>query len=69
MLSYLRGLLWCRWLSSIVIEVTQRHHLCKMWEEPQMGFLSPAPPPVRDFLRPPGPILERGESASPDQLP
>ena len=69
MLSHLRGLLWGWWLSSTVIEVTQRHHLCKMWEKPQMGFLSLAPPPVRDFLRPPGLILEWGESASPDQLP
>lgn len=69
MLSYLGGVLGRWWLSSTVIKVTQRHHLCKMWEEPQTGFLGPAPSPVRDFLRPPGLILGWGESASPDQLP
>ena len=46
-LSYLGGVLRRGWLSSTVVKVTQRHHLCKMWEEPQSGFLSLAPSPVR----------------------
>ena len=66
--SYFWGLR-CWGLSSTVIKVTQRHHLCKVREEPQMGFLSPAPPPPRDFQRPPGLILGWGNGASPDQLP
>lgn len=64
-MTYLWG---CRCWGLSIIKVTQRYHLCKLKEEPQIRAPMHCPSITQRFPRPPGLILGWGSGASPDQL-